>query len=394
MTRVTHSFAGTGQLREMLVDHGANGTHLDRDGKGRCTLRVSGFSYTVDFRKRTVKASWWQQIKNFFTSHCGHGQKPDISDLKKLIFAPGKHFTEPNVARWVFRKQLLREKVAIPTPAYDWLGEAKPPSAPLSPFKYLGEGTFATVSSVVWGEKAGPLMVEKTAIEEEETTELIKEQLLLSELNHPNIIRCYPWIAPVGSMLMDDGGVQLFDACDAGFYKEPREVLLSSCQQLLSAMAYLHERDIVHRDIKPENVLINPNTRHIQLADFGLAKDLGPTGTDNDCVGTLAYMAPEVFEQRRYRTKPDVYSAGVTMFSMLCGVMLRSDYEIAEGIYQSPEQLGLILPAYLLRIKDQFNPEERAKLANVLGAMLDPDPTQRITAQKAQEILASFDVDV
>ncbi len=393
MTRVTFSFPDVTLLQEMLAIDGAKSTDLDKDGKGRCAIKVSGFGYTVDFRKRTVSTSWWQKIKNFFASHCGNRQKLKTSDLKELIFAPGKHFTEPDVAKWVFKNQLEREGVAIPMPAYDWLGEAKPPRGSLSSFKHLGEGFFATVESVVWGPKAGPLMVKKTAKCEEDVPELMNEEQLLAQLNHPNIVRSYPGVAPEGSMLMNDGGVQLFDACLANLNQEPRDVLLSCCRQLLSAIAYLSERNIVHRDIKLENILINPNTKQIQLADFGLARDLGPIGTDDECVGSAEYMAPEVFFGYPYRTAPDVYSAGCTIFGLLCNEMLRDDVQVEEGIYPSGEELTALLTESLQSVREQFDPEDMTRLVDVLGAMLDPNPATRITAEEALEIFASFDMD-
>ncbi len=393
MKNVICSFTDLTLFQEQLKTHVQGGSHLARDERGRCKLNIGGFCYTVDFRERTVRETWWQTVKNFFASHCGNGSKPKTSELKKLIFVPGPHFTEPDVAKWVFRKQMDREGVPIPIPAYSWLGEAKPPSGELSRFKYLGRGAFARVNAVVWGSQAGPLMVKKTAIDAEEIPELMEEQALLARLDHSNIIHCYPGVAPEGSMLMDYGGATLLGAMGEHMCDEPKEVLLSCCRQLLSPIAYLHDRNIVHRDIKPDNVLINPNTRHMQLADFGLAADLGPTGTSDECSGTPEYMAPEVHFKKPYRTKPDVYSAGCVIFAMLCDQPLRNDDAIKNGIYQSREQLGLLLPIYLLTVREQFDAQERATLANVLGAMLDPDPMQRITAQRALEIFASFDAD-
>ena len=62
-------------------------------------------------------------------------------------------------------------------------------------------------------------------------------------------------------------------------------------------MSYIHRCGIIHCDLKPENILISCSkydTFKVKLADFGLAKMIGP----NDCVtnpcGTIAYIAPEV----------------------------------------------------------------------------------------------------
>ena len=50
---------------------------------------------------------------------------------------------------------------------------------------------------------------------------------------------------------------------------------------LISAVAYLHDRDIVHRDIKPENLMLSNESKGCKLADFGFAID-----TSRDCAFT------------------------------------------------------------------------------------------------------------
>ncbi len=308
-----------------------------------------------------------------------------------MLFVFGPHYTEPHVAAWVLRRQMERDGVAIPIPEYDWMSEAQPPSGKLTTFKQLGAGTFAIVDAVVWGPKAGPLMARKMGKTPTAAANIVQEQALLARLNHSNIIHCYPGATEDRSMVMDDGGVTLFDLCDNELFEEPRDVLLSCCTQLLSALAYLHERNIVHRDVKSTNIMVNSGTRHQQLVDFGLATDLGPTGQSKESVGSLYYMAPEVFFREPYRTEPDIYSAGCTLYEVFCGSMLRDKSEVQRGIYLNREQLAGPLHKCMQMVSKQFNCDERETLAELLCSMLDPNPTTRITAHEALEILASFD---
>ena len=90
--------------------------------------------------------------------------------------------------------------------------------------------------------------------------------------------------------------------------------------EIADALTYAHSKGIIHRDVKPNNVMIDERLSP-QLADFGVAKDLGsqaPTIT-HEPVGTPYYMSPELItttiSQVDYRT--DIYSLGVTLYEML-----------------------------------------------------------------------------
>lgn len=79
----------------------------------------------------------------------------------------------------------------------------------------------------------------------------------------------------------------------------------------------MHERDpkIIHRDIKPSNILAKytENSAQIKLCDFGLSKFIKSESQSNSSnVGTHNYRAPEVKNGRKYDTKADIYSLGVT----------------------------------------------------------------------------------
>ncbi|KAL9933903.1 hypothetical protein V8E36_006985 [Tilletia maclaganii] len=91
-------------------------------------------------------------------------------------------------------------------------------------------------------------------------------------------------------------------------------------KQLLSGMAYLHDKiKLLHLDLKPENLLLNYDHR-LRIADFGLARDIGPAGRQRTVV-TLAYRAPEVyFRVDRFSDAVDIFSAGVILQEMLDGI--------------------------------------------------------------------------
>ncbi|MBX3389597.1 MAG: serine/threonine protein kinase [Phycisphaeraceae bacterium] len=90
--------------------------------------------------------------------------------------------------------------------------------------------------------------------------------------------------------------------------------------EICEAASELHDRNLVHRDIKPANVMVSRDG-HCVLTDFGLAKvqDQLTFGTKmGSRAGTIAYMAPEMFEGIA-SVRTDVYAIGATAFQILSG---------------------------------------------------------------------------
>lgn len=86
--------------------------------------------------------------------------------------------------------------------------------------------------------------------------------------------------------------------------------------ELLTALDYLHSRNIVYRDLKPENVLIDA-TGHIKLADFGFAKHV-PDRTWTLC-GTPEYLAPETIQYKGHAASVDWWALGILIYELLVG---------------------------------------------------------------------------
>lgn len=88
-------------------------------------------------------------------------------------------------------------------------------------------------------------------------------------------------------------------------------------KQLLSALKYLHDRDIMHRDLKPENIFFyNFNDLSIKIGDFGLAENQNKAELISRRCGTPGYVAPEVLFNKKYTTKCDIFSLGVLLYVM------------------------------------------------------------------------------
>jgi len=89
--------------------------------------------------------------------------------------------------------------------------------------------------------------------------------------------------------------------------------------QACAALAEAHRCGVVHRDFKPSNILVHRNGQ-AKLADFGLAKRVTGSGTqDESLAGTPYFMAPELFRSRPATKASDVYAVGVSYYYLLTG---------------------------------------------------------------------------
>ncbi len=93
-------------------------------------------------------------------------------------------------------------------------------------------------------------------------------------------------------------------------------------REIANALDYIHSQGIIHRDIKSSNVLIDADGE-CYLTDFGIARitsDETQLTSTGDVLGTVDYVAPELFEaDRRAEARSDLYSLGVLLYEMVTG---------------------------------------------------------------------------
>ncbi|KAM9847450.1 inhibitor of nuclear factor kappa-B kinase subunit alpha-like isoform 1-T1 [Aulostomus maculatus] len=101
--------------------------------------------------------------------------------------------------------------------------------------------------------------------------------------------------------------------------KESEVLLLLS--DIGSGIQYLHENKIIHRDLKPENIVLQEIDGKLvhKIIDLGYAKDLDQGSVCTSFVGTLPYLAPELFESKPYTVTVDYWSFGTVIFECICG---------------------------------------------------------------------------
>lgn len=85
---------------------------------------------------------------------------------------------------------------------------------------------------------------------------------------------------------------------------------------ICSALEVCAKYGIIHRDIKPDNIFIDKFDNY-RLGDFGVARQLENSTTSMTRIGTMRYMAPEVYDGRKYDARADIYSLGMVMYKLL-----------------------------------------------------------------------------
>jgi len=154
---------------------------------------------------------------------------------------------------------------------------------------------------------------------------------IMLRLDHANVVKCM--VTPDG---LDPGTEDLptlcMEYCSAGDLRRslnksdncrglPEAEVLAILNDTGMALAYLHNRRIMHRDLKPENIVLKPSESRIiyKLIDLGYAKELGVSSMAQSFVGTLQYVAPELFLGHDYTRSVDYWSLGLLCHEIVTG---------------------------------------------------------------------------
>jgi len=233
------------------------------------------------------------------------------------------------------------------------------------------------------------------------------EAYIQSSVNHPNIACLYEYLVSgeTPCIIMEYVEGETLDSYLHKRGKLSNQETENILQQVASALAYLHKRDILHRDIKPQNFKIQPNGT-VTMLDFGIAKNkYTPKLTQlGFIVGTTEYMAPEQFQQR-VEQKSDIWSLAVMTYELITGylpfeatnpVTLRA--KIEKGNFTDPKIMVPLVSEKLRAFIEKglrVNAAGRISAAEVVAMFGGQQPVQPLkkTKERQNKFPVQFDLN-
>ncbi|KAF5447782.1 hypothetical protein F2P56_033305 [Juglans regia] len=246
----------------------------------------------------------------------------------------------------------------------------------------LGRGEFGVTylcTDVSSGEKFACKSISKKKLRTLVDIEDVRREVeIMKHLpKHPNIVTLKDTFEDDQAvhivMELCEGG-ELFDRIVArGHYSE--RAAAGVMKTIVEVVQMCHTQGVMHRDLKPENFLFSnkKETSPLKAIDFGLSVFFRPGEQFNEIVGSPYYMAPEVLK-RNYGPEVDVWSAGVILYILLCGVppfWAETEQGVAQAIIRS-----------VIDFKRDPWPKVSDTAKDLVKKMLDPDPKRRLTAQE------------
>ncbi|GMH61864.1 hypothetical protein TL16_g03348 [Triparma laevis f. inornata] len=248
------------------------------------------------------------------------------------------------------------------------------------PMRVLGEGSFGKVY-LMRAKKERTLVCVKVIklknIPRKEREACKKEVDLLRRLNHPNICGYRDSFMSRNR----DSLCIVMEFCDGGdlsdIIKKARNQLFTESRilhyfvQMSLGLHYMHSNRILHRDLKTQNIFLLGNGRLV-LGDLGICKVLeGTSDFAKTCIGTPYYMSPEIFKNKPYSHKADIWALGCVLYEM---VTLKHAFD-GSSINQLASKI----------IKGRFPPissRYSAHLKDLITAMLQTNPNKRPSIER------------
>lgn len=216
-------------------------------------------------------------------------------------------------------------------------------------------------------------------------TRFIQERSILVSLRHPNLVAVHDLVVEgeTVAIVMDlvRGGDLREYLAGAGTLLPAEVARIGS--RIAAGLAEVHLRGVIHRDVKPENILMDESavSRTPRLTDFGISRLIHSSeiGRSSVLAGTPQYVAPEIARGEDPTPAADLYSLGVVLYELSCGVppfvgrsmldVIRQHAELEPGRPEGiPDPLWEMI-SWCLQKGPNARPQSAQQVATLLEAM-------------------------
>ena len=246
--------------------------------------------------------------------------------------------------------------------------------------KLLGKGVFGSVS-LVTRKRDGNIYAMKRVnigkLSKKEKLSALNEIRILASLSHPNIIGYKEAFFDEKSNTLNI----VMEYAEEGDLEQKIKYNLKKrlnldestiwgwIIQLLKGIKYLHDNKIMHRDLKSANIFLMKNGL-LKLGDLNVSK-IAKYGMARTQTGTPYYCSPEIWEEKPYDYKSDIWSLGCIIYEICC-LMPPFRGTSIKGLKNN------VLNGYFLPIPGIYSQE----LQKLIEKMLVIDPLSRVSANE------------
>ena len=250
--------------------------------------------------------------------------------------------------------------------------------------KELGEGHFGKVfrcKNKKNGEHYAVKILNKTKLNRNDLNLVRREKNYLKLIKHENIVSLQDYFEDKQNIFFI---TEFYEGGDLLTFLEEKQKLKEKisekiCARIIRKIAqgiqYLNSFGIIHRDIKPENIMFarSCNIKTLKIIDLGVCKTLSFGEKASDPIGTNGYICPEIYLQKNYSYKIDVWSLGIILYVLVTGGVLPF-----EDVNMDPKIVGKKVIYLQQEYPEEYFGDKSKSLINLLDKMLDKDDEKRI----------------